>query len=237
MNSAEVQGNHTWGKFSAFRVLGDHEPMPGFRLVMQFAPRPEAVTRLLEQRARSSDALDSELARLTVRAGIGLLQSHNVSFAYANAEEVVALIRPDAVGRMGSSLAVYEQLLSMYSARLAVLLGEELHVHGHIFEFPDLGIARRAFLAAQEWVEEGTPQRSARRLGSQMRGQGQAFHAATVESAEGQLQLLRGAGVDLDQLPAWWSRGIAARFRSDGGVELYDDVPHGAELAALVSDV
>ena len=70
-----------------------------------------------------------------------------------------------------------------------------------------------------------------------MRGQGQPFHAATVESAEGQLSLLRGAGVDLEQLPAWWSRGIAARFRSDGGVELYDDVPHGAELAALVSDV
>ena len=237
MNSAEVQGNHTWGKFSAFRVLGDHEPMPGFRLVMQFAPRPEAVTRLLEQRARNSDALDSELARLTVRAGIGLLQSHNVSFAYANAEEVVALIRPDAVARMGSSLAVYEQLLSMYSARLAVLLGEELHVSGHIFEFPDLGIARRAFVAAQEWVEEGTMLRSARRLGSQMRGQGQPFNAASVESADGQSTLLRGAGVDIDALPHWWWRGIAARFRSDGGVELYDDVPHGADFAALVSDV
>jgi hypothetical protein len=237
MNSAEVQGNHTWGKFSAFRVLGDHEPMPGFRLVMQFAPRPEALTRLLEQRARGSDTLDSELARLTVRAGIGLLQSHNVSFAYANAEEVVALIRPDAVARMGSSLAVYEQLLSMYSARLAVLLGEELHVHGHIFEFPDLGIARRAFVAAQEWAEEGTPLRSARRLGSQLRGQGQGFHASSIESVEGQMSTLRGAGIDLDSLPHWWWRGIAARFRSDGGVELYDDVPHGAELAALVSDV
>ncbi len=237
MNSAEVQGNHTWGKFSAFRVLGDHEPMPGFRLVMQFAPRPEGLTRLLEQRARNSDTLDSELARLTVRAGIGLLQSHNVSFAYANAEEVVALIRPDAVARMGSSLAVYEQLLSMYSARLAVLLGEELHVHGHIFEFPDLGIARRAFIAAQEWAEEGTPLRSARRLGSQLRGQGQGFHAGSIDTVEGQMTTLRGAGVDLDALPHWWWRGIAARFRSDGGVELYDDVPHGAELAALVSDV
>ena len=62
MHSAEVQANHTWGKFSAFRVLGDHEPMPGFRLVMQFAPRAEAVMRLLEQRSRSSDPLDSELA-------------------------------------------------------------------------------------------------------------------------------------------------------------------------------
>ena len=237
MSNAEVQGNNTWGKFSAFRVLGDHEPMPGFRLVMQFAPRAEAVARLLEVRARQADPLDSELARLTVRAGIGLLQSHNVSFAYANAEEVVVLIRGDAVTRMGSSLAVYEQLLSMYSARLAVLLGEELVAHGHIFEFPDLGIARRAFVAAQEWLEEATPVRSSRRLGSQMRGQGQPFHATMIDTVDSQMQLLRGAGVDLDGLPHWWWRGIAARFRSDGGVELYDDVPHGADFAALVTDV
>jgi hypothetical protein len=237
MSNAEVQGNNTWGKFSAFRVLGDHEPMPGFRLVMQFAPRAEAVARLLEVRARQSDPLDSELARLTVRAGIGLLQSHNVSFAYANAEEVVVLIRGDAVTRMGSSLAVYEQLLSMYSARLAVLLGEELVAHGHIFEFPDLGIARRAFVAAQEWLEEATPVRSSRRLGSQMRGQGQPFHVSMIDTVDAQMQLLRGAGVDLDGLPHWWWRGIAARFRNDGGVELYDDVPHGADFAALVTDV
>lgn len=237
MQSVEIQGNHTWGKFSAFRVLGDHEPMPGFRLVMQFGPRPEAVARLLEMRARTSDPLDSELARLTVRAGIGLLQSHNVSFAYANAEEVVALLRVDAVNRMGSSLAVYEQLLSMYSARLAVLLGEELGVFGHIFEFPDIGIARRAFVTAQEWLEEATPLRSSRRLGLQMRGLGQSFHPSNLESVEAQLGLIRAAGVDLEGLPGWWWRGVAARFRSDGGVELYDDVPHGADFAALVSDV
>lgn len=237
MLSVEIQGNHTWGKFSAFRVLGDHEPMPGFRLVMQFGPRPEAVARLLEMRARTADPLDSELARLTVRAGIGLLQSHNVSFAYANAEEVVALLRVDAVSRMGSSLAVYEQLLSMYAARLAVLLGEELGVYGHIFEFPDIGIARRAFVSAQEWLEEATALRASRRLGLQMRGMGQAFHPSSLESPEAQLGLLRAAGVDLDALPSWWWRGVAARFRSDGGVELYDDVPHGADFAALVNDV
>ena len=233
----EVQGNHTWNKFSAFRVLGDHEPMPGFRLVMQFAPRPEGMARLLELRARTSDPLDSELARLTIRAGIGLLQSHNVSFAYSTAEEVVALVRVDAVSRMGSSLAVYEQLLSMYSARLAVLLGEELVVSGHIFEFPDIGIARRAFVSAQEWLEEATPLRSSRRLGLQMRGMGQPFHPGSLETTEAQVGLLRAAGVDLQGLPHWWWRGIAARFRSDGGVELYDDVPHGADFAALVSDV
>ena len=51
------------------------------------------------------------------------------------------------------------------------------------------------------------------------------------------MQLLRNGGVDLEQLPHWWGRGIAARFRSDGGVELYDDVPHGQDFAALVSDV
>ena len=61
MSNAEVQGNNTWGKFSAFRVLGDHEPMPGFRLVMQFAPRAEAVARLLEVRADGNVVRAAEL--------------------------------------------------------------------------------------------------------------------------------------------------------------------------------
>ena len=43
--------------------------------------------------------------------------------------------------------------------------------------------------------------------------------------------------IDLEALPHWWWRGVAARFRSDGGVELYDDVPQGQDFAALVSDV
>ena len=122
MQSAAGRANATWNKFSAFRVLGDHEPMPGFRLVMRLAPTPDSLARLLSARAERSDALDSELARAIVRAGVGLLQSHFVSFAYATPEEIVALIRLDAVAKVGSSLAVYDRLVSMYSSRMAVLL-------------------------------------------------------------------------------------------------------------------
>ena len=50
------------------------------------------------------------------------------------------------------------------------------------------------------------------------------------------LWLLLGLGVFLGI--QWWLHAQQqTRFRSDGGVELYDDVPHGAELAALVCDV
>jgi len=236
MQSAAGRANATWNKFSAFRVLGDHEPMPGFRLVMRLAPTPESLARLLGLRADSSDALDSELARATVRAGVGLLQSNFVSFAYATPEEIVALIRLDAVSKVGSSLAVYDRLVSMYASRLSVLLGEEVVVTGSIYEFPDLGIAQRAFIAAQEWVEEATPLRSAWRLSQQQTAQGKRPDAGALATAEGQGQVLRAAGVDLEKLPSWWWRGIAARMRVDGGVELYDEVPSGAELAALIAD-
>ena len=171
MQSAAVRANATWNKFSAFRVLGDHEPMPGFRLVMQLAATPESIARMLAARAKRADLLDSELARATVRAGVGLLQSHFVSFAYATPEEIVALIRLDAVQRVGSSLAVYDRLVSMYASRVSVLLGEEVVVSGSIYEFPDLGIAQRAFIAAQEWVEEATPMRSAWRACLRLRSQ------------------------------------------------------------------
>ncbi|MCA9692582.1 MAG: hypothetical protein KC636_23485 [Myxococcales bacterium] len=238
MSSApHPQANDTWSKFSAFRVLGDHEPMPGFRLVMQLSPDPTSVARALGLRSRVSDPVDSELARGTIRAGIGLLQSRNVSFVYANSEEAVVLVRADAVSRMGSSMAVYEQLLSMFSARLAILLGEEMVVHGRIYELPDLGIARRAFIAALEWLEDSASQRASHRLGMQMQALGKPFERAVLASIEGQTNLLRSAGIDLEALPSWWWRGIAARFRGDGGVELYDDVPSGAEFAALIADV
>ncbi|HFE46475.1 MAG TPA: hypothetical protein ENJ18_13435 [Nannocystis exedens] len=236
MQSAAGRANATWNKFSAFRVLGDHEPMPGFRLVMRIAPTPESLARLLSLRAEHSDALDSELARATVRAGVGLLQSHFLSFAYATPEEIVALIQLDAVGKVGSSLAVYDRLVSMYASRVSVLLGDEVVVTGSIYEFPDLGIAQRAFIAAQEWVEEATSLRSAWRLGQQQTAKGQKIDAASLASSEGQTAILRAAGVDLEKLPSWWWRGIAARMRADGGVELYDEVPSGAEFAALIAD-
>lgn len=236
MQSAAVRANATWNKFSAFRVLGDHEPMPGFRLVVQLAPTPESLARVLAARASKSDPLDSELARATVRAGVGLLQSHFVSFAYATPEETVALIRVDAVSRVGSSLAVYDRLVSMLAARAAVLLGEELVVTGSIYEFPDLGIAQRAFIAAQEWVEEATAHRTAWRLAQQMAAQGKALADGVLDSVDGQASLIRAAGVELDKLPGWWWRGIAARMRADGGVELYDDVPAGAGFAAIIND-
>ncbi|MCA9657802.1 MAG: hypothetical protein KC486_05620 [Myxococcales bacterium] len=236
MQSAAGRANATWNKFSAFRVLGDHEPMPGFRLVMRLAPTPDSLARLLSARAERSDALDSELARAIVRAGVGLLQSHFVSFAYATPEEIVALIRLDAVAKVGSSLAVYDRLVSMYSSRMAVLLGDEAVVTGSIYEFPDLGIAQRAFIAAQEWVEEATPLRSAWRVSQQRAAKGEAVDSGALATTEGQAGVLRAAGVDLEKLPSWWWRGIAARMRGDGGVELYDEVPSGADLASLIAD-
>ena len=234
MTSAAARANATWNKFSAFRVLGDHEPMPGFRLVMQLAPTSESVARVLAARAGKAEALDPDFAKAMVRAGVGALHSQFVSFAYATAEEVVLLIRADAVTRVGSSLAVYDRLVSSYAARVALILGEEVVITGSIFEFPDLGIAQKAFIAAQEWVEEATPLRSAWRVAQQHQAQGRG--AAAVDTLDGQTSVLRSAGVDLERLPGWWWRGIAARMRADGGVELYDEVPSGADFAALITD-
>jgi hypothetical protein len=234
MTSAASRANATWNKFSAFRVLGDHEPMPGFRLVVQLAPTPESVGRAVAARAAKSEVLDPELGKALVRAGVGLLHSSLLSFAYATPEEVVGLIRVDAVGKVGSSLAVYDRLVSMYAARVALILGEELVVSGSIYEFPDLGIAQRAFIAAQEWVEEATPLRSAARVIQQLQAQGRG--GLSLDAPDGMKAALRAGGVDPEKLPGWWWRGIAARIRADGGVELYDEVPSGADFAALITD-
>ncbi len=228
--------NQNWEKFSVFRVISDHKPMPGFRLVIQLSPARESVSRIAASRARTQEPLDPDLSRAVLRAGIGLLQSRLVSFVYANTEEVLLLIREDAVGRLGNSNAVYEHLLSQFASRLSLMIGEEVIVRGQLYEFPDLGIVRRAFLAALEWVEEAAPTRASVRVSDQMRGAGRAPDPLVLRSIEGQHNLIRNAGVDLESLPSWWWRGIGARFRRDGGVDLHDDLPSGSKFTSLVAD-
>lgn len=225
--------NGSWDGFSAFQVFGDHVPMGGFFLVVRLSADAERLSSVLESRAGSSAALDPELAQAMVRAGLGLMQSGSVSFVYANTEEVVALIRADSVSEAGKSLVVHDHLVSMLAARLALLAGREVPVHAAVYEFPDISVVRRAFTTALDSVEETTPARSARRIGAQMRGRGEPFHPSMVETLEEQMGLLEEKGVDMESLPPWWWRGVAARA-GDAGVEVFDDLPSGDEFGTLV---
>ena len=81
--------------------------------------------------------------------------------------------------------------------------------------------------------EEATPKRAAAFVGAQMVGRGEGFHPSLIESIEEQHQLLQQNGVELEQLPNWWWRGIAARATPES-VELFDDLATGEALSALV---
>jgi hypothetical protein len=225
-----------WKRFSAFQVLGDHMPMTGFRLVLQIAADPAHVDSLLEARAGRSDPLDPDLARATLRAGLAIVRSDTVSFVYAAPEQTVALLRPNSVKGAGRSLEIHDRLVSLVAARLALLVGEEIAVHARIYEFPDLGVARRAFCGVLEAIEEATPLRSAMRLGAQLRGRGEPFHPSMIETLEEQTALLQGGGIDMEALPPWWWRGVAARAAGNGEVHVFDDLPSGDDFAELVED-
>lgn len=224
-----------WKKFAAFEVFGDYSPMNGFRLVVKVAARVEALYSTLEVRAPDSDLLDPHLARWVLRAGLGLSRSGLASFVYATPEDVLVVVRGDAL-RGRSPLFIHDQLLSLYTARLSLLAGRELPASGQIFEFPDVVVIRKAIVALVEDVEQATPMRSSIWLGAQLRGRGQAFHPSMVETLEEQTSLLQSNGVDMNALPAWWWRGIAASVRPDGSVEVYDELPSGEALAALIRD-
>jgi hypothetical protein len=227
----------SWNAFSAFQVFGDHVPMDGFSLVVRISADVDAVERLLASRAAQQDALDPELAVLMVRAGLGLVRSPAVSFVYANPDETVVLLRSEVVHDVGQSLEVHDHLISSWAARMALLSGVSLPVSGRVYEFPDLGVVRKAVRSAVEQHEEATPLRSARRLGVQLRGRGEPFHSSMVETLEEQVHLLEEHGVRMDGLPNWWWRGLAARSLDaldPDKVQLWPQLPTGDALAAII---
>lgn len=227
----------SWNAFSAFQVFGDHVPMDGFSLVVRIAADTEAVERLIAGRADEQDLLDPELAMMMLRAGLGLIQLPSVSFVYASPDETVALLRRESVQEVGQSLEVHDHLISGWAARMALISGDWLPVSGRVYEFPDVGVVRKAIRNAIDDHEEATPLRSARRLGVQLGGRGQPFHASMVETLEEQTHLLEENGVNMNALPSWWWRGVAARSTEAGNpsaIEIWSELPGGDELAELI---
>lgn len=225
-----------WKKFAAFEVFGDYAPMNGFRLVVKVGARREAIEAVLESRSREAELLDPGLARWVMRAGLGLARSGLVSFAYATAHETVLVVRRDAVRGAGAPLSIHDELLTLYTARLSLLTGRELPAVASIYEFPDVAVIRKAFAALVEDVEETTPLRSSYWLGAQLRGRGQAFHPSMVDSLEEQTSLLQSNGVDMDALPSWWWRGVAALVQPNGAVQVFDELPQGDAFGALIPE-
>lgn len=227
----------SWNAFSAFQVFGDHVPMDGFSLVVRISADPEAVDQMIAARALDQQPLDPELAVMMVRAGIGLIQSQAVSFIYANPDETIAVLRREAVFEVGQSLEVHDHLISSWAARMALISGESLPVSGRVYEFPDMGVVRKAVRSAVDNHEEQTLRRSAMRLGAQLRGRGEPFHTSMIETLEEQSHLLRDNGIDVDVLPSWWWRGVAARssnIHDPNQVEIWGQLPASEQVSALI---
>lgn len=223
-----------WKKIAAFEVFGDYAPVDGSRLLIKVGPQSATLDRVLEARAGGSELLDPSFAQWMLRAGLGLSQSGQVSFVYATPVEAVCLVRPDVVQGAGAVLPIQSRLLSGFTARLSLLAGTEVPAVAQLFEFPDVAVVRRAMSRLVEDVEESTPLRSSLWLGAQLRGRGQPFHPSMLETLEEQTSLLQSNGIDMDALPAWWWRGIAAAVRPDGSVDIYDDLPAGDAVGELV---
>lgn len=223
----------TWKKFAAFQVFGDYSPMRGFRVLVHVGAKPDALFQAIEERAPGQDLLDPDLACANLRAGLGLMRTGLARFAYATVEEVIVLLHGQAADGEGAPIDAQNRLLADYTASLSLLLGRPMPVSARIYEVPDLEVVRRALVSLAGDVEEATPLRTALWLGAQLRGRGQPFHPSMVETLEEQSHLLESNGVDMNALPMWWWRGVAATHGARG-IEVYDDLPGGDELANLV---
>lgn len=215
-----------------FEVFGDYAPHAGARIVIRVNSSSKSRMAAISRRAGASALLDPAFAQGHLRAGLSLLQSDSVCFAWANAEGAVLLLREG----VGPVAPIENELVSAFTARLSLLLGTELVAVGAIYELPDLTVVRRAFGAMVEDVEEATPKRSSLWLGAQLAGRGQPFHPSMVESLEEQSGLLQSNGIDMDALPGWWWRGMAGIRRPDGSLDVVEDIPSGEAFADLLAD-
>lgn len=221
-------------RLSPFEVFGDYAPLQGGRVLVRVGPLSEAHDALVEKRANEHETLDPALAQGYLRAGLSLVRASGVSFAWASPEEALVLLREPVGATQGTAVSMCNQLLSMFSARLSLILGHEVPLESRLYELPDLAVVRKAVAAIVEDVEENTPLRSSLWLGAQLRGRGQPFHPSMIESLEEQSSLLQTNGIDMDALPSWWWRGMAATRDEGGAVSVIDELPSGEALARLV---
>jgi hypothetical protein len=211
--------------------------MDGFSLVLRIAADPEAVDRLLGRRAQTSLVLDPHLALMMLRSGLSLVQSPASRFVYATCDETIVVLRPESVQEVGQSLEIHDHLISQWAARMALISGETLPVSGRVYELPDLNVVRKALRSAVDAYEDQTPLRTAKRLGAQLRGRGQPFHVSMVETLEEQSHLLEDNGVNVNALPSWWWRGVAARsnaINDPGRIDIFAELPATDDFVMLL---
>jgi hypothetical protein len=224
-----------WQPFASFEVNADHVPNTGYRLVLRLVPDPTAVLRTVGMRARSSEPADPVVGQSLLRAGMAVAQSSHAAFVYANTAEVIVVVDASSVTDVGESAEVHDRLVSKMAARLARILGVEIPVTGRMYEFPNTDIVRRALATIIDAAEEQTPKRTAALVGAQMVGRGEGFHPSLIETIEEQTSLLQENGIDLEALPNWWWRGIAARTTGDE-LEFFDELGDGVALGALIAE-
>jgi hypothetical protein len=224
-----------WQSFTAFQVFADHVPVAGSAMMLRLIPDIPSMATCLSARAPNADPLDPEFTQMVIRAGLALAQVDGVSLVYSSGLEACVVIETDRVQMVGQSLLIHDFLVSRYAARLAVLSGMEIAVSGTLYEFPTHAVVRKALGASLAGVVSSAPWRAAFYVGSQVMGRGGDFDPASIQTLDGQKGILEAAGVDLEALPAWWSRGLAARSNEDV-VELFDQLNDPDALANLVAE-
>jgi hypothetical protein len=57
-----------------------------------------------------------------------------------------------------------------------------------------------------------------------------------LETLEEQTSLLQANGIDMDALPSWWWRGVAAAVEPNGEVEVFAEIPPGEDFGGLIPE-
>ena len=221
-------------RLAAFALFGGKELTAGRPLVARLIGR--RFDEILDGE-RYEKPFDPTFAKSMVKTLTHLCTALGCSFGLCERTEMSLF----AVGAGGDARRLLSRIGGEAAAKMSLLLSQVATFDTHLYEFPDIGVAREYFQWRLEESEHGAMDRyCVHVLAASGTDPGVVPRIIDGLDADEKVELLRQNSFDYTTVPSWQRRGATVRLRPEGEAEgsarlLVDlNVPADGELGAYL---
>lgn len=206
--------------FQAFELFNEEKLIKGFlrvgRLTLVNAEK------VLNSSSGFTQPIDVRFGKVMVKTGSHLLGlMGEILFGVADLKEIsLLLMGPDTDETDGQGHRLVNQLSAEASGKMALLLGNVLPFHAHLYEFPSPELVREYFHWRQLHLDIYMLDRYFRHaLLASGRDSEQVLQMAQSLQPEEKKEILKQHEIDYDSVPAWQRRGVGLYWKAGVGEE------------------